>query len=112
MLYGFMLFLFIILSLLLMMLVLVQKGKGSTGLGSLGGESQMLFGGSGGQDFLQKLTWVLGAFFMVGSLVLALIKASTLHKLRYAVPVQEVGAPSVPHSLPELPVTNEQHSQQ
>ncbi len=44
------------------------------GLGSLGGGSQMLFGGSGGQDVFQKATWVMGALFMIGSFGLALLK--------------------------------------
>lgn len=53
---------------------MIQKGKSSTGLGNLGGGNQMLFGGSGGQDVFQKITWVLGGLFMAGSLVLALMK--------------------------------------
>lgn len=44
------------------------------GLGAMGGGTQMLFGGSGGQDIFQKTTWVLGAIFMFGSLILALQK--------------------------------------
>ena len=46
------------------------------GLGGLGGGAQMLFGGSGGQDIFQKITWILGALFMFGSLSLALLKTS------------------------------------
>ncbi len=45
------------------------------GLGNLGGGAQMLFGGSGGQDIFQKITWILGALFMAGSLSLAIIKS-------------------------------------
>jgi preprotein translocase subunit SecG len=45
------------------------------GLGAFGGGSQMLFGGSGGQDIFQKITWVLGALFIAGSLVLSLMKS-------------------------------------
>jgi len=54
------------------------------GLGSFGGGSQMLFGGSGGQDIFQKITWVLGALFLGGSLLLALMK-STQSKSFYRV---------------------------
>ncbi len=61
----------------LILLVLIQKGKGSMGLGSMGGGTTMLFGGSGGQDFFQKLTWVLGSILMGGSLLLGLLKSST-----------------------------------
>lgn len=44
------------------------------GLGSLGGGTQLLFGGSGGQDLFQKATWVMAALFMGGSLGLAMLK--------------------------------------
>lgn len=46
------------------------------GIGSMGGGAQMLFGGSGGQDFLQKLTWVFGAIFIGGSLMLSILKTA------------------------------------
>jgi preprotein translocase subunit SecG len=74
MLYGILVTLFTIMCLLLILVILIQKGKSSMGLGSLGGGSQMLFGGSGGQDVFQKATWVMGALFMAGSLGLALMK--------------------------------------
>lgn len=55
-------------------LVLLQKGKGNMGLGSIGGGNQMLFGSSGGQDIFQKLTWILCALLLVGSLCLSVFK--------------------------------------
>lgn len=76
MLFGLLVALFTFVCLLLVLIILVQQGKGGIGLGSLGGGTQMLFGGSGGQDIFQKITWVLGAIFMFGSLVLALMKSS------------------------------------
>lgn len=76
MLYGFLVTLFVFVCFLLMLLILVQKGKGSMGLGGLGGGAQTLFGGSGGQDLFQKITWVLGAIFLSGSLILALMKSA------------------------------------
>ena len=45
------------------------------GLGSLGGSSQMLFGGSGGQEFFEKTTWIMGAIFILGALGLAVLKS-------------------------------------
>jgi protein translocase SecG subunit len=72
--YGIFIAAFIITSLILLLLILIQKGKSSMGIGNLGGGNQMLFGGSGGQDIFQKITWVLGAIFMGGSLLLALVK--------------------------------------
>lgn len=83
MLFGLLLALYIFICLLLVLLVLVQKGKSSMGIGNLGGGVQMLFGGSGGQDIFQKVTWALGALFMAGSLALALLKAHSLQQSKY-----------------------------
>lgn len=75
---------------------MVQKGKSSMGLGSLGGGAQMLFGGSGGQDIFQKITWVLGAVFMISSLALALMKSREVKLFRYIRPSTEHSAPAQP----------------
>lgn len=53
------------------------------GLGNLGGGTQMLFGGSGGQDIFQKITWFLGAIFIAGSLLLAIMKTKEAKRFRY-----------------------------
>ncbi len=53
------------------------------GLGGLGGGAQMLFGGSGGQDIFQKLTWILGTIFMASSLILALMKSNEMRSFQY-----------------------------
>ena len=74
MVHGLFTIMFSISCILLILIILAQKGKGSLGLGALGGGSQMLFGGSGGQDLFQKITWTLGAIFLGGSLILALLK--------------------------------------
>lgn len=83
MLYEILVGLFIFNNILLVLLILIQQGKGSMGIGSMGGSAQMLFGGSGGQDILQKITWVLGTLFMIGSLCLALMKAQQLDQYTY-----------------------------
>ena len=75
MLFGLMVFGFVLLCFALTFIIFLQKGKGSMGLGSLGGGSQMLFGGSGGQDLFQKTTWVLVALFISGSLFLSIMKS-------------------------------------
>lgn len=75
MIFGLLVTLFVFVCLLLVLVILVQQGKGGLGLGSIGGGAQMLFGGSGGQDVFQKITWILGSIFMLGSLGLALMKA-------------------------------------
>lgn len=85
MLFGILTFGFIIIALLLTFIIFLQKGKSSLGIGNLGGSNQMLFGGSGGQDLFQKITWVLLALFMGGSLGLSLMKSkssSTINNVR------------------------------
>jgi len=104
--YGFLLTLFVMLCLFLIVIILVQKGKGSTGLGSLGGGTQMLFGGSGGQDLFQKITWVLGAIFMVGSLLLVVIgssNSSLTAPQRNPMPMQQAPVQSAPTEAPVTP---------
>jgi preprotein translocase subunit SecG len=76
--YAFLMTLFIILCFFLSIFVLIQQGKGDLGLGSMSG-SQMLFGGSGGQDFFEKATWIMGAIFMFGALGLAILKSKEVH---------------------------------
>lgn len=75
MLQGLLSFLYCLSSVLLILIVLLQKGKGGLGLGGLsGGGSQMLFGGSGGQNLFQKVTWILGAILMGGGLIFSIYK--------------------------------------
>lgn len=83
MLYQLLVSLFVINCFLLILIILVQQGKGNMGLGNLGGATQMIFGGSGGADIFQKITWVLGAIFMAGSLMLALMRNNYVFSARY-----------------------------
>ena len=78
MLYGLLVTLFVFVCLLLILVILIQQGKGGLGLGSIGGGAQMLFGGSGGQDVFQKITWTLGAIFMAGSLGLFILGSRSM----------------------------------
>lgn len=96
MLYGFLLSLFIFNCFLLILIILIQQGKGNMGLGNLGGGAQMLFGGSGGQDIFQKITWVLATIFMAGSLLLALMKSTGGSSTSYA--RQDIPVSSAPMS--------------
>jgi|SRR5579863_3715677 len=103
MLYGLLVTVYTFICLLLVLLILVQKGKSSMGLGGLGAGTQMLFGGSGGQDLFQKTTWVLGSLFMTGSLLLALMKSYqnqtfTPRQPRPAVHHEAPVSPTVPTS--------------
>lgn len=99
MLYELLVTLFVILCFVLILLILIQKGKSSMGLGGLGGGTQLLFGGSGGQDLFQKMTWVLGTIFMVGSLVLAMVKRPSSSDLLRGL-AQSQPAPAVPTKAP------------
>ena len=72
--------LFVILCFFLGISILMQQGKGDMGLGGLGGGGQMLFGGSGGQDFFEKLTWIMGALFIFGALGLTVLKTKQISK--------------------------------
>lgn len=116
---GFFIFLFVVLSLFLVLFVLIQPGKGDMGLGSLGRGSQMLFGGSGGQDFFQKATWFMGAIFMAGALALSIYKtkeneSSVMQSYRVPAIQKQVpqeapqqGLPVKPASLPDVPSTDD-----
>lgn len=92
MLYTLLVSLFLFVCFVLVLIILIQQGKSSMGIGGLGGSTQMLFGGSGGQDLFQKITWVLGAIFMATSLWLALLKSSSSIRLRYVQPVSTAPA--------------------
>jgi len=95
MLYGLLVTGYVIVCILLILLILLQKGKGSSGFGGMASSTQMIFGGSGGQDVFQKATWFLGALFMVGSLSLSMIKTKKSQSLRYATSVERTSATDV-----------------
>jgi preprotein translocase subunit SecG len=67
-----------IISALLIVVVLIQAGRGGgMGVALGGGATQSVFGGSGGADFMAKLTYGLTAGFMIGALYLAYASAHT-----------------------------------
>jgi len=74
MLNGILSFFFALLCILLILMVLIQKGKSSLGIGSISGNNQMLFGGGGGQNLFQKITWVMGIILVIGSIGLSTLK--------------------------------------
>lgn len=91
---------------LLVLIIMIQQGKGGLGLGALGGASQMMFGGSGGADLFQKITWTLGAIFMFGSLALALMRSQTYRTgslVRQRAPIQQPLAPQPQQAPAEAP---------
>ena len=96
---------FIILCFFIGLFVLIQPGKGDMGLGSIGGASQMLFGGSGGQNFFEKATWIMGIIFIFGALGLTILKTKHTEKSRlsgYIAPVQ-VEQKNMPAKMPVQP---------
>jgi protein translocase SecG subunit len=82
-------------------LILMQKGKSSLGFGSMGSGTQLLFGGSGGQDLFQKVTWGMGALFIGGSLFIAIIKRPSSSRVLKNIAFQQASAPRT--SVPVIP---------
>ncbi len=76
-------FFFGLLCLFIVLIVLIQRGKGNMGLGNLGGNNQVLFGSSGGQDIFQKITWVCCFLLLVGSLILSVSRGKYAHSISY-----------------------------
>jgi preprotein translocase subunit SecG len=105
-LYNLVIFAFGLLCIFMIFLILMQKGKSSLGFGNLGGGTQLLFGGSGGQDLFQKVTWGMGALFIGGSLILAMLKKPSSSRVLSTIAQQQIptAAPVIPApSLPESP---------
>jgi preprotein translocase subunit SecG len=98
----FLMILFVILCFFLAIAILIQQGKGDMGLGGLGGGGQMLFGGSGGQDFFEKITWIMGAIFILGALGLTILKSRESEKSRisYAATSTQKTERKVPPAVP------------
>lgn len=103
MLYGLLITLYVIVCVLLVLVIMIQKTKSSMGLGSIGGGSQMLFGGSGGQDIFQKTTWILGALFIFGSLGLAIMRSKQSESFRYVGTQSPTTQPIKTNQTPDLP---------
>lgn len=99
MLFGLLSVLLVLSAIFVILLILIQKGKGSLGLGNMGGSNQMLFGGSGGQDIFQKVTWILGVIIILGSLGLAIWKTK-----RVGISTSVLRQPATP-TRPAAPVT-------
>jgi len=66
--------LFVVLCVILVIIILLQSDK-SAGMGILGGSSQSAFGSSTA-DVITKITTVMVALFMLGSLGLAILESN------------------------------------
>lgn len=112
--FTLLLILFTILAILLAIVILIQPGKGDMGLGSIGTGTQVLFGGSGGRSFFEKITWALGAIFILGALGLSLIKTKETQSSRFAdytakeKPVAKIPAAEPAQPVQEQPVDEEE----
>jgi len=73
--YTFLSVIYVLVCSFLIMVVLLQQGRGG-GMGSLGGGSQTVFGGSGAGNLLTRLTTVSAALFMILSATLAWLSSS------------------------------------
>ena len=73
---AFITFIHLLVCILLTIVILMQSSKGGGLAGSFGGQGSMgaVFGGRGAGSFLSKMTIVLAAIFMLGSLAQGLIK--------------------------------------
>jgi len=110
--YALLMVLFVILAILLAVVILIQPGKGDMGLGSIGSGSQILFGGSGGRSFFEKVTWVMAALFIFGALGLSLLKthgrqASSLSGYKSTSAPVSVPANTPVNEAPATPVDDE-----
>jgi len=90
---------------------LLQAGKGAeTGASFGGGASQTMFGASGSQSFLSKLTTMTAAVFMLTSLSLAYFhdQAGSGSIMPEQIKVQEVqqAAPTLDDIQPAAPTQN------
>jgi preprotein translocase subunit SecG len=100
--------LFVILCFLLILIVLLQQGKGDMGLGGLGGGSQMLFGGSGGQEFFEKVTWTMITLFIVGALGITILKNKTTLSTRVSKSTVSFKQKQTPKPTPQIPAHKEE----
>lgn len=101
----FLMIFFVILCFSLALAILIQQGKGDMGLGGLGGGGQMLFGGSGGQELFEKITWIMGALFIIGALGLAILKSKQTYstRIKYPAPIEKTQQNNLPQNNPFQP---------
>ena len=101
-------FFYVFLCLIVIPLILIQKGKGSMGLGNMGGTNQMLFGSSGGQDIFQKATWTLCAILLFGALFISIAKARYASSNVRTISIRREAAAPVAQSENSAPIAPEE----
>ena len=98
--------LYVVVCFLLLLVVLLQQGKGGDIAAAFGGSgSQAAFGARAGATLLTRATTVLGALFMVGAMVLAIMgqrgPASVLSGVEAPAAAPVETAPAVPDAEPQ-----------
>jgi preprotein translocase subunit SecG len=99
---------FVIVCFLLIVIVLLQSGKGGgvSGAFGIGQASQTILGASGTGNFLTRGTTVLGAVFMLLSLMLAVIEQGPRTQARRSLLQSGAPAATAPAAgFPEAPAT-------
>ncbi len=100
---------FAIICVLLVLIILLQSDK-SAGMGILGGAGQSTFGSSTA-DIITKVTAVMVAIFMVGSLGLSIIESKRISSLRQKLFENQPGSgqeleQKKDQTSPDIPVTD------
>lgn len=90
MLYEILITLFSFFTILLIIVILVQKSHGGFWSGPASQDSTIIFGGSGGSDLFQKITWFLGTLFLFGSFALSIYKSKNIFKNKYNYEKKEI----------------------
>ena len=83
------LILHILVCLFLIGIVLLQSGKGAELGAAFGGSSQTIFGSRGAATFMNKMTTGVAVFFMVTSLLLAVLTTRGASIVKQEAPVKE-----------------------
>lgn len=106
---GLVLGLHILICVLIVLVVLIQGGENVDITAAFGGVSQAAFGPRGTVSTLAKITWVLGALFIVTSVTLSVwaskghVNSVLGHGAKQSAPVTPQRAPSTPAPAPAPP---------
>ncbi|MGH9398022.1 MAG: preprotein translocase subunit SecG [Terriglobia bacterium] len=106
---GLVLGLHILICLLIVLVVLIQGGENVDITAAFGGVSQAAFGPRGTVSTLAKATWVLGALFIITSVVLSVwatkgrVNSVLGNSAKQSAPASPARAPSTPAPTPAAP---------
>ena len=95
----------IILAVILTIIILLQKSS-SIGLGAYSGSNESLFGAKGPQGFLAKVTFILGAIFIINTIALGYIYNKEHNKSL----IDEVKVEQKAKTIPDVPTKNKENT--